>query len=211
MEDMLNGFLKNNHQLKVKVNNHPTLLQTKPVHQASPYPCSLTLFGARKPSIGGGPLKPNPVFFPSLQCGISSKGDMSSGFDKNQTQRTAVRAPPMEHLGLSRAVCSWVFPLIPPDTNDTSLILIPHWAFFSSCSNGFMFSDIYFVKEAHALFNPVLVSNFVNGREIMAERVRQNPEVFNSQNWKELPMNPCTISPSTYLAWTGARNFGASW
>jgi len=41
------------------------------------------------------------------------------------------------------------------------------------------------IAEAFALFQPGLIQNFVNNREVRARRVRDAPHLFNRQSWKD--------------------------
>lgn len=39
--------------------------------------------------------------------------------------------------------------------------------------------------EVHAIFNPTLVNNFINNRELIKSRLVNSPQVFNSKQWQK--------------------------
>eukprot|EP01127_Copromyxa_protea_P011436 TRINITY_DN2873_c0_g3_i2.p1 TRINITY_DN2873_c0_g3~~TRINITY_DN2873_c0_g3_i2.p1 ORF type:complete len:1979 (-),score=279.48 TRINITY_DN2873_c0_g3_i2:77-5701(-) len=41
------------------------------------------------------------------------------------------------------------------------------------------------IKEAYAIYNPLLVANFINYRSIITSRMVESPEIFAKQDWKK--------------------------
>eukprot|EP01127_Copromyxa_protea_P006350 TRINITY_DN1616_c0_g1_i2.p2 TRINITY_DN1616_c0_g1~~TRINITY_DN1616_c0_g1_i2.p2 ORF type:complete len:1987 (-),score=299.68 TRINITY_DN1616_c0_g1_i2:6-5966(-) len=56
------------------------------------------------------------------------------------------------------------------------------------------------IKEAYAIFNPVLVQSFINYRNIITSRMVDNPEIFAKQDWASITSKDKDAVFDKYLA-----------